>query len=135
MILSNLGRISVILAAALAFIMGGWTVLPLVVLAGALIGYGARDAGHSVGRAAISGAIGGAIVAAAAWFFNTILQQLPGQEAVPAESKQVFVYVGAVVLCAAVAGLVAMINSHPNENVRRFGMLGFLAACDCVSVL
>jgi branched-chain amino acid transport system permease protein len=128
-LLSSLGVVGLVLATFLAVIIGGWSVLVLAVLAGALVGYGARDAQHSVGRAVVTGTIVGVVVAFGAWFHNTLIQQLPGQEEVPAEAKNIIVYLGTVVLAALVAGIVAFLNGHENDRVRRYGMLIFLLVC------
>jgi len=126
---SNLALLGIILAAVLALVMGGWSLPVLVVLAATLVGLGARNNNQGLGRAALVGAIGALVVVIGAVIHNTLIVSLPDVDAIPVESTTVVVYAGVIVLGALVAPLVAFFNGHPNDRVRRYSLLGFIAIC------
>lgn len=119
--------IGIALLGFIALITGGWSVLVLVIMQGALTGL-TRPAEHRDLRgSAISGAIGSAVVVVVTIFHNTVIAGLPKQDAIPPASTSFLVYLGAVVLGAATAAVVTWLRGHPNDKVRRFGLLGLLA--------
>ncbi len=125
-LLSNAELIGIALLGFIALISGGWAVLILVIMQGALTGLTRPAEARSLRAASLSGAIGSAIIVAITIFHNTVIAGLPKQDAIPVLSTSILVYVLAVVLGAATAAAVVWLRGHPNQTVRRFGLLGLL---------
>lgn len=124
-LLSNAEIFAIVLMGLIALVMGGWSVMVLVVLAGALVGVNASP-NAGVGRSLIVGAFVSAVVVLFALIRNTALASLPGVDAIPPGATSPLTYVGAIVLGALVAYIIAWLRQQPNANVRKYGLLVFM---------
>jgi branched-chain amino acid transport system permease protein len=127
-LLNNAEITAIALMGFVALIVGGWSVLILVVLAGTLIGVSVEPDPAGLRRAGVSGAIGAASIVVITFLHNTVITQLPRQDAIPAAAQSALVYLGSIVLGAGVAVLVAFLRGHPDARVRRYGLLALVLA-------
>ena len=128
-LLSNAEVLAIILMGLIALIIGGWSVVVLVILAGALVGTSAPQNMAGMRRAVLVGAIVAAAVVLLTFVRNTLLATLPKVDAIPAASTSVLVYIGAIALGTFTAVLIAFLRAQPNENLRRYGLLAFVVIC------
>ncbi len=128
-LLSNAEIIGILLMGFVALITGGWSVIIIVLLIGALVGVNIEVAPDAWRKAIVPGAVSAAAVVLATIVHNHVLIGLPRQESVPAASTAPLIYVSAITLGTAMAAGVAALRSASNARVRRFGLLGLLLAC------
>lgn len=128
-LLSNAEIIAMLLMGFIALITGGWSVLILVMMAGALVGLTVPAEKSALNRAALSSGIVSLVVVLITLFHNLVITQLPKQDSIPALAKNPLVYIGALLLGVGTTALVVFLRSHENERVRRFGLLGLLLVC------
>ena len=128
-ILSNAEIIGILIMGFVALITGGWSVIILVILIGALVGVNTPAEPGAWRKALIPGLISAAAVVLITVFHNTVILSLPQQEPIPAASTSIFVYLGSIVLGTAMAVAVAALRTAPDERVRRYGLIGLLLAC------
>ncbi len=128
-LLSNAEVIGILLMGLVALIMGGWSVVILVILLGVLVGVNTRAEPGAWRAAAIPGLISAVAVVLVTIFHNTVIAGLPKQEPIPPASTSWIVYLGAVVLGTGVAMGVAALRSAADARVRRFGLLGLVLVC------
>lgn len=124
--LSNAEWIGIGLLGFIALITGGWSILILTIMQGALTGLARPSESRDLRGVAISSAIGSTVITLITLFHNTVIAGLPKQDAIPLASTSIIVYLLAIALGAATAVAVVWLRSHPNEKVRRFGLLGLL---------
>jgi len=122
--LSNAEVIAVSLMAFIALIVGGWSVMVLVCVAGVLAGTGSPASPAGLRRAAITAAILSGIIVVITIFHNTAIASLPNQEDVPPGAQNPLTYLGAILLGVVVAVIVNFIRQQENPLIRRYGMLG-----------
>lgn len=122
--LSNAEIIAISLMGFIALIAGGWSVMVLVCMAGALAGVNSPATREGLRRAAIAGAVLSVIIVAITLFHNIVIASLPKQEDVPPGAQNILTYIGAILLGVIVAVIVNFIRQQENPLVRRYGMLG-----------
>ena len=128
-LLTNGELLGISLIGLLSVIMGGWTVIPLAMIASALVGVAASEDRAGITRAGIIGFITSVIIAALAYARNVFVAQLPKQESVPAAANTLTVFAIAVLAGTLTALIIAFFRAQPNQTVKRVGLLGFLAVC------
>ena len=128
-LLTNAEIIGILLMGFVALITGGWSVVILVVLLGALVGVNVPAQPGAWRRAVLPGLISALAVVLVTVFHNTVIAGLPKQEHIPPASTSFLVYLGSLGLGTAVAVGVAALRSAPDPRVRRFGLLGLLLVC------
>ncbi|HRF50281.1 MAG TPA: hypothetical protein PLC98_21805 [Anaerolineales bacterium] len=128
-ILSNAEIIGILLMGFVALITGGWSVIIIVLLIGALVGVNTEAEPGAWRKALLPGAISAAAVVLATIIHNHVIMGLPRQEPIPAASTAPLVYIGAIVLGTAMAVLVVALRSASDARVRKFGLIGLLLAC------
>ena len=128
-LLSNAEVLAIILMGLIALIIGGWSVVVLVILAGALVGTSAPQNMAGMRRAVLVGAIVSGAVVLFTFARNTFLATLPKVDAIPAAANTPLVYLGAIALGTFTAVLIAFLRAQPNENLRRYGLLAFVVIC------
>lgn len=114
---------AILLMGFIALITGGWSVLILVVLAGALVGAEAPATRSGVMRAIGLGFGTALVVVILTIVHNTAIASLPKQDAIPFDSTQPTVYLLALVLGTASAWIVAALRTLPNRRAGRMGLL------------
>ncbi|MCX6049934.1 MAG: branched-chain amino acid ABC transporter permease [Chloroflexi bacterium] len=122
-ILANAEIAAIVLIGFIALITGGWSVLILTVVAGALVGAAAPPNRAGVLRALIVGALTALIIVAVTFLHNAYITQLPKQDAIPVGALQPTTYGLALLLGIVVAVLVAALRAHPNKQRGRTGLL------------
>ncbi len=128
-ILSNAEIIGILLMGFVALITGGWSVIILVILTGALVGVNTPAEPGAWRKALVPGLISAVAIVLITLFHNTVILGLPRQEPIPAASTSPLVYIGSIVLGTAMAVGVAALRTATNERVRRFGLIGLLLVC------
>ena len=128
-LLSNAEVLAIVLMGLIALVIGGWSVIILVILAGALVGSNVSADMPGVRRAIVTGLIVSAAVVALTIVRNTLLASLPRLDPIPAAAASPLVYIGSVVLGAVMAVLIAYLRAQPNDNVRRYGLLAIVVVC------
>jgi branched-chain amino acid transport system permease protein len=121
--------LGIVLIGFLSLIMGGWTIIPLAILAGAMVGLAVPQEKRSIGRAIVIGLIAALVVAACAYVRNELISQLPKQEEIKESAKAPTVYVIAVMLGVLASLIVAWLRIQPSESLRKWGLLAFVGAC------
>lgn len=121
--------IGMALGAFLALILGGWSLIIVVVAIGSLVGFTSQKTPDGVRRALIIGFVTALVTTAAGFIHNEYITQLPGQETVPAAAQSPLVYLAAIVLGTLSAFILAYFRAHPDERMRRYGTAGYLAVC------
>ncbi len=124
--LSNTEVIAIALMGFIALIVGGWSVMVLTTVAGALAGASSPADRSGLRRAVIAAVISCAIIVAITLFHNTVVTSLPRQETVPPGAQSPFTYLGALGLGVLVAVIVHFLRTHPDARVRRYGLLGLV---------
>jgi branched-chain amino acid transport system permease protein len=119
--------IGLLLSALLAVVMGGFSIIPLAILAGVLMALTMPDGKLNLSRAALLGLIAGLVVAVACYVRNELVSQLPQQESLSAASHAVWLYGLGVLLAVGSAVLINWLRGQGNDSVRQYGLLGFLA--------
>lgn len=125
-LLNNAEITAIALMGFVALIIGGWSVMILVVVVGALIGVSVEPDANGLRRAGVSGALGSLILVIITLIHNLLITRLPNQETVPASAQNIGVYLGSLVLGTGVALLVAFLRGHPNARVQRYGLLSLM---------
>ncbi len=120
--------LGVILAGVLGLVMGGYTIFPLAILAGALVAISAGERAD-LKRVAIKAAIAGLVLAGACFVHNEFLTHLPKVEEIPAGAKGFHWYPLGVLVAVGSALLLAWLRGNQNEFLHKYGTLAFIGAC------
>ena len=125
-LLSNSELFAILLFGFIALIMGGWSMVILVISAGALIGFMAPANERGWIRALAIGLVSSTVVAIATVIFNNLVSTLPKVGGVPIDSTQPVVFIVSVLLGTGMAGLIAWLRGQPNEKLRKYGLLSIV---------
>jgi branched-chain amino acid transport system permease protein len=112
----------------LGLIMGGYTILPLGILAGALVAINAGER-PDMKRVAIGAAVAGAVLAIASFVHNEFVIHLPKVEEIPAGARELQWYPLGILLSVGSALLLTWLRGNSNEFLHKYGTLAFLGAC------
>jgi branched-chain amino acid transport system permease protein len=116
-----------LLTGLMALILGSWAIVVSAAIGGLLIGFAAENNRAGVVRAVIFGFIAALVTVLAGYVHNEWVSQLPVQEEIDPNGKQVIVYLAALALGTLVAFLIAVFRASANEGVRKWGVLAVLA--------
>jgi branched-chain amino acid transport system permease protein len=124
---SNGEIIAIVLMGFIALVVGGWSVMVLAVIAGAMVGADAHP-GRADGlrRTAINATLVTLIVVVATILHNTLIASLPRQETIPPAAQSPLTYIVALLLGVITGVAIYFIRSHPDARMRRFGMMGLV---------
>ncbi len=125
-LLNNAEITAIALMGFVALIVGGWSVIILVVLVGAFIGVSVEPDPSGVRRAGVSGALGALILVIITLIHNTLIIRLPDQDSIPVAAQNIGVYLVALALGTGVAMLVAFLRAHADARVRRYGLMALM---------
>ncbi|MFN8486967.1 MAG: hypothetical protein U0350_05190 [Caldilineaceae bacterium] len=121
--LANAEVTAMFLMGFIALITGGWSVLILTIVAGALVGASTKPTRAGVLRALFVGALVALVIVAITFFHNAVIAKLPKQDSIPVGALQPVTYVIALLLGIGVAVAVAALRALPNRNAGRTGLL------------
>lgn len=124
---SNGEIIAIVLMGFIALIVGGWSVVVLAAIAGAMVGADAHpERANGLRRVAINATLVTLIVVVATILHNTVIASLPEQERIPPDALNPLTYIGALLLGVITAVAIFFVRAHADPRVRRFGMLGIV---------
>jgi branched-chain amino acid transport system permease protein len=125
-LLTKTESIAAIIGAALAIIMGGWSVILFALVAGGFIGFTAAQTKEGARRGLMAGFVAVLLTVMGGWLHNNVVVTLPGLESPPAESNTLLVYAAALGLGTLAAGALAFTRASDNSRVRVYGPLALL---------
>jgi branched-chain amino acid transport system permease protein len=125
--LKNTEIVAIVLMAFIALITGGWSVVVLTILAGALIGVAAPPDRAGLTRAALVALGAAVVIVLITVLYDVGLVQLATTIVRPMLNFPA--YLVALALGPGMAAGVAAVRAHPDKRVGRYGLMGIMLVC------